>query len=190
MFGRYRRRRRVRRIKAAALATGGVGIGAVMGGIAQYFLDPERGRARRKQFADQALAATTRPVKQLRRTVTRKQEYLRGRARGTLHEVTTSPKPPADDVALADRVRSEVLGRVRYRPYTINVDAVDGVVSLRGQVRQPDEIKELVAAVEKVPGVRQVESFLHLPHTAAPNVADLQRPGERNTSGSGRGHPK
>jgi hypothetical protein len=190
MFGRYRRRRRVRRIKAGALATGGVCIGALMGGVAQYFLDPERGRTRRKQFADQALAATTRPVKQLRRTISRKQEYLRGRARGTLHEVTASPEPPADDVALADRVRSEVLGDARYRAYTINLDAVDGVVSLRGQVRQPDEIKELVAAVEKVPGVRRVENFLHLPNTAAPNVADLQRPGERSTPGSGRGQAK
>jgi BON domain len=190
MFGMFRWRRRARRIKARALAIGGIGVGALIGGLAQYFLDPERGRARRTRFADQARAATTRPVKQLRRTAARKQEYLRGRARGTLHEVTTSPKPPADDVALADRIRGDVLGDARYRPYTINVDAVDGVVSLRGQVRRPDEIKELVAAVEKVPGVRGVENFLHLPNTAAPNVADLQRPGERSTSGSGKGQTK
>jgi BON domain len=190
MFGMFRWRRRARRIKVPALTTGAVVAGALLGSLVQYFLDPERGRARRTQFADQARAAATRPVTQLRRTVARKQQYLRGRARGTLHEVTTSPKPPADDVALADRVRSDVLGDARYRPYKINVDAADGVVSLRGQVRRPDEIKELVASVEKVPGVRRVENFLHLPNTAAPNVADLQRPGDRSTSGSGKGQAK
>lgn len=35
----------------------------------------------------------------------------------------------------------------------------------------------MVNAVEQVPGVRRVDSFLHLPDTPAPNVAGLQEPG-------------
>jgi osmotically-inducible protein OsmY len=74
-----------------------------------------------------------------------------------------------DDATLAQKVRSEVLGREDFRHYGISVDATDGVVHLRGELPTPSRIDELVAAVSHVYGVRRVESYLHLPGAPAPN---------------------
>jgi len=57
----------------------------------------------------------------------------------------------------------------------VNVDAVDGVVTLRGQLDDQDAIRDVEAAVGKVKGVRRVENLLHTPRTVAPNVRGLQR---------------
>jgi hypothetical protein len=46
---------------------------------------------------------------------------------------------------------------------------MDGVAELRGQLRRPEDIDDLVRKVERVPGVERVRSFLHLPGTPAPN---------------------
>ncbi|MDQ3764461.1 MAG: BON domain-containing protein [Actinomycetota bacterium] len=163
-----------------------LGLAGAIGALAQYFLDPVRGRTRRARARDQACAAATRPVKRLQRRAEQKGSYLRDRARGAVHEMTTAPTPHADDRALTAKVRSEVLGDPRYADYTVNVDTVEGVVSLRGQLRRPDEIRDLVAAVAQVPGVRDVENFLHLPGTTAPNVAGLQEPADMRAPGAGR----
>ena len=50
----------------------------------------------------------------------------------------------------------------------MNVNVADGIVQLRGEVGEPDLINELVAKAGKVQGVREVESFLHLPNESAP----------------------
>lgn len=174
MFRVGRRSRLQRKIRTAGL---GLAAAAAVGALIQYFSDPRLGRTRRVQAKDQVLAAVRRPAKRLRRDAETKRRYLRGRARGIAHELTTPPSLPADDRALVSKVRSEVLGAPRYSKYVINVDAVDGVVTLRGQLDRPEDIRELVAAVEKVPGVRDVANFLHLPKTTAPNVEGLQEPG-------------
>jgi osmotically-inducible protein OsmY len=82
---------------------------------------------------------------------------------------------PADDRALADRVRSEVLGEQRFQGLPVNVDAAGGVVALRGQLDDQQVIRDLELRVGKVPGVRRVENLLHTPGTTAPNVVGLQR---------------
>lgn len=169
--------RRSRLQPKTVIAGLGLGAAATVGALIQYFSDPRLGRTRRVQAKDQALAAVRRPVKRARRDAETKRRYLRGRARGVAHELTTPPSLPADDRALVSKVRSEVLGAPAYSKYAINVDAVDGVVSLRGQLDHPEDIRELVAAVEKVPGVRDVANFLHLPKTTAPNVKGVQKPG-------------
>ena len=161
-------------------------VAAAVGALVQYFIDPTRGRTRRVRVKDQAFATVARPAKRLRRRAGQKATWLRDRARGTAHEMTTPRTAPEDDRALTAKVRSEVLGDPRYGVYTVNVDAVEGVVSLRGQLRRPEEIRELVAAVAQVPGVREVENFLHLPGTTAPNVATLQQPADLRAPGAGR----
>ncbi|WP_345611498.1 BON domain-containing protein [Pseudonocardia adelaidensis] len=81
-----------------------------------------------------------------------------------------------DDRTLVDRVRSEVFGRQPFHGLSVNIDAVDGVVTLRGQLGDQDAIRDLGVAVGKVAGVREVENMLHTPDTVAPNVVGLQRP--------------
>lgn len=141
------------------------------GAAAAYFLDPERGRTRRVQTKDQVAGAVRRQRRQLERQVNQKSDYLTDRAKGLAHEIgrQEDTQAPDEDRTLVDKVRSEVLGAEEFQPYTINVDATDGVVVLRGQMDRPDQIRALRDAVTKVPGVRDVESFLHLPGTPPPN---------------------
>jgi osmotically-inducible protein OsmY len=147
---------------------------ALTGAAATYFFDPEKGRSRRARFTDQAAAAVRRPVRQARREVEKKQTYAQDRAAGVAHELGSTPSPPQNDRELVDRVRSTVLGNDRFKPYTINVDAAEGTVVLRGQLDRPEDIRALKDAVAAVPGVERVENLTHLPNTPPPN---LQRSG-------------
>ena len=143
---------------------------AAAAAIATYFFDPERGRTRRARLTDQAGAAVRRPLNRGWREAEKKQTYIRDRAAGMRHELGSTPAPPESDRELVDRVRSNVLGDERFSSYTINVDAVDGKVVLRGQLDQPEDIRALKDAVASVPGVREVEDFTHLPNTPPPNL--------------------
>lgn len=141
------------------------------GAVAAYFLDPDSGRTRRAKTSDQLRAAARRPTRKAEDQFTKKRQYAQDKARGLAHELTTARPAPANDQELVDRVRSEVLGEAEYRDRTFNVDAVDGVVSLRGEAATPEQLEHLEAAVANVPGVVRVDSFLHLPGTPAPNKA-------------------
>lgn len=52
-----------------------------------------------------------------------------------------------------------------------NVDVVDGVAALRGQLEAMPQMEEVCRAVEGVPGVVEVRSYLHPPGAPAPNKA-------------------
>jgi osmotically-inducible protein OsmY len=92
---------------------------------------------------------------------------------GVTHKATHPfPSAPADDHALADRVRSEALGRLEHAG-NLNIDVVDRVVTLRGEVADPDEVNEIYDRVRRVPGVANVVNLLHPPGTPAPNKADV-----------------
>lgn len=171
------RSRRRQPVRPAMIVVPAV-VGAATGALTEYLLDPAAGRARRAKLRDQSVAIARRPVKRVGRATGQKVTYLRGRVQAAAHRMTP-PRPVADDKALADKVRSEVLGEPRFSECAVNLDAVGGVVTLRGQIDSRDTIRALVAAVERVHGVRRVESLLHTPGTAAPNVKGLQRPGGR-----------
>jgi hypothetical protein len=83
-------------------------------------------------------------------------------------EMPAAPGPRAGDpgdTALADRVRSEVFRDRRFKG-TVNVAAEHGRVVLHGELESPDLIGELVSAVRRVEGVRDVVSRVRLPHVA------------------------
>jgi len=84
---------------------------------------------------------------------------------------------PIDDMALAQKVRSEIFEDVDIPRSGINVNAERGVVVLRGQVETAEEIDALDAAVRRVDGVRDVDNRLHLPGvpgaTGAPGGAGV-----------------
>lgn len=58
----------------------------------------------------------------------------------------------------------------------------DGVVELRGEVRNPAEKADLEARTRKIPEVRDVHNLLHLRKTAAPTRADSPGRAKRRTS--------
>src|SRR5262245_58068291 len=143
---------------------------ALVGAAAAHYFDPDRGRARRAQLHDQTLAAGRRIARQADRMGRRRVLYLRDHAVGSVrHAWHNVGRMQPDDTTLTQKIRSEVLGRAEFRPYSITVDAADGVVHLRGQVPAQRAIDDLIAAVERVHGVGRVESYLHLPGETAPN---------------------
>ena len=90
-----------------------------------------------------------------------------------------SPKPGMDDVTLARKVESEIFRAAGSPKSTVDVNVVDGVVYLRGEVKRPQQIKSLEARTRAIPEVRGVENLLHLPKTPAPTRADTPRRAQR-----------
>jgi osmotically-inducible protein OsmY len=48
------------------------------------------------------------------------------------------------------------------------VNAVDGVVELRGEADRPEMIRDLEDQVRSIPGVQDVRNMLHLSESPAP----------------------
>jgi osmotically-inducible protein OsmY len=85
---------------------------------------------------------------------------------------TEEPKPQPDDVTLARKVETEIFRSADVPKGKINVNAVDGVVELRGEADRPEMIRDLEDQVRNIPGVRDVRNMLHLPETAAPTTPE------------------
>jgi osmotically-inducible protein OsmY len=142
-------------------------LAGAIGAALAYLFDPDNGRRRRKVAID-------RTGRLLRRSASR----ARGAAvqAGNLKQKAThlkeQEKPQPDDVTLARKVETEIFREAGVPKGQINVNAEDGVVYLRGQVEQPDLIKDLEEKTRKVQGVLGVENLLHAPGQEAPAKPD------------------
>ena len=149
--------------------------GAAIGAAAVYLFDPISGRGRRARLRDHALALT-------RRTRERADDLSMHAANvvgGKIREAVAPLRSRAtDDATVADRVRSEVLGRRDLGASGVVVDVEDGVVHLRGQLQDQARIDRLVDLTRDVAGVRVVENLLHLPGQAAPNKQAARATGD------------
>jgi osmotically-inducible protein OsmY len=145
------------------------------GAAVMYFLDPDRGEGRRAMARDRVNSVVRRGGMNIERQV----RYREGQAGGLVHEVRTRGQegPPADDIALKDRVESEVFGRRGFPKGKVNVEVIDGRARIDGELESQAEIDEVVDEVKSVAGVREVESYLHLKGTDAPNKAAARRAG-------------
>src|SRR5438552_2921719 len=146
--------------------------GAISGAVAVYFLDPERGRARRAVFADWSAARLRRGW----RAVNQWSRRTGTTAAALPQRMVTlrSAPPPVDDLTLRDRVESEVLRNRDLPKGQINFDVESGIVTVRGQVENAYQIATIEKAVLKVPGVGGVENLLHVSGTPAPNKAQAR----------------
>jgi hypothetical protein len=79
------------------------------------------------------------------------------------------PKSGMDDVTLTRKVETEIFRPAGAPKGKVDVNAVDGVVWLRGEVKNQAASKALEAKVRSVPEVQDVENLLHLPKTPAPS---------------------
>jgi hypothetical protein len=93
-----------------------------------------------------------------------------------------TPKPEMDDVTLARKVESEIFRGTRIAKANVNVNVVDGVVWLRGELKRPEQIRRLEQKALAVPEVRGVENLLHLAKTPAPTRADTPKRQQRTRS--------
>jgi osmotically-inducible protein OsmY len=79
-----------------------------------------------------------------------------------------------DDHAVAEHLRA-LLARLDVDTREVNVEVVDGVVRLRGQVIDHEAEGRIMQTVDGEPGVAQIENLLHLPGQPAPNKAAALR---------------
>jgi hypothetical protein len=101
-----------------------------------------------------------------------------------------APKPEMDDVTLARKVETEIF-RGRGAPKaTVDVNVVDGVVWLRGEVKRPEQVRRLEQKARSVPEVRGVENLLHLVKTPAPTRADTPKRQQRTRSSTKQPAPR
>jgi hypothetical protein len=153
--------------------------GAVLGATTAYYLDPDRGRARRARAGDQLKARTNR----LARSAGRRTRYELGRAKGRMMRAIGGGRfRPVDDRALADHLRG-VLGRLGVPTDHLTTEVVNGVVRLRGQVETPIDAEVVTSALACEPGVRHVEDLTHLPGEDAPNKANGRAAARRASRG-------
>ncbi len=153
----------------AALALVGVGAGLM------YLFDPRLGRRRRALLRDKAAKALHLTTRRMPERIEHRARYMAGRLHGIEHEAVHQVEsllhpsgPEADNVTLAQRVRSEIFAPADIPDGAINVDAYEGIVTLRGQLPTREMIDRVVRMAQRVEGVRDVRCLLHTPGTPVP----------------------
>jgi osmotically-inducible protein OsmY len=112
----------------------------------------------------------------------------RQKAKGAVQEATSPVRHAGreyDDVTLARKVESEILRDADVPKGDVVVSAQNGVVELRGQVKRPEDLKDLGAAAANVAGVQGVNNLLHTPgsepkHSPVSDPADVRERAEQN----------
>jgi len=140
-----------------ACAVGSLGLGA---GIV-YYIDPDRGRARRAQLADKFSSFTGETGDFFRRTGRHVSNKFRGYAAEsrTMTRNMMGSAEPVGDRKLTDRIRAE-LGHATDRAGDIDVVCYSGRVILSGNAPVA-EIDRIVAVVTGVNGVNGVDNRLN-----------------------------
>jgi osmotically-inducible protein OsmY len=110
-----------------------------------------------------------------------------GQAKGAVGSVTPGAgREPAEerlnDPALARKVESEVFRDQEFPKGNISVNVEYGVVYLRGEVADREQMDALVARTREVDGVRGVENLTHLPNETAPKKEEASQGAGSQTS--------
>jgi BON domain len=107
-----------------------------------------------------------------------------------LRHLGPAPKPDMDDITLTRKVETEIFRGSGAPKSGVNVNVVDGVVWLRGEVKRPEQIRSLERKAQAVPEVKAVENLLHLPKTPAATRADTPARQQRTRSSTRRPAPR
>ncbi len=147
---------------------GALGIGIVAGATGAavaYLTDPQRGKARRAQLADQGAAA----VRHASREAERALHIVTSTAEGKIEALTQggSRVAPTDDVTLRDRAESILFRDQKVPKGSINISAERGIIVLRGEVPDARMRNRLGREAEKIEGAWGVHNLLHLPGETA-----------------------
>jgi hypothetical protein len=148
-----------------------VTIGVASGATVTFFGDPQAGARRRALVRDRTAGGIRRLVRRGARGTRVLGAYGVGLGKRIRH-LREKPKE-FDDATLAQKVQTQIFRAADSPKGTVDVNVANGVVQLRGEVEQPELIDDLVRKVRRIQGVRDVESFLHLPHTPAPTRATV-----------------
>jgi BON domain len=164
---RRRRRDPARPQDRSARELGAVAAVALAAGAAlEFFIDPRSGKRRRHLVRDRTRAAVRRQA----RKVERQAHYEAGKIVGVAHAATHHEHATSelDDVSLVRKVESELFRDRTIPKGPISINADRGIVVLRGQLEDAEQIQRIERAVRDVAGVRDVENLLHRPGVPAP----------------------
>jgi hypothetical protein len=145
-------------------------IGATLGVLTAYILDPVSGRRRRSRMKDKGIKVTRMAVG----TAFRRVRDVSHRLRGKVYEINRdlrSSGVEVDDMTLLLRVRSQ-MGHEISHSRSLHVDVHRGTVILSGPVLAA-EVERLIACVERVPGVKAVRDQLDV-HEQPDHIPGLQ----------------
>jgi osmotically-inducible protein OsmY len=135
-----------------------------LGALIAYFFDPQNGSRRRAAVRDRISSSARKKAESMGQTVSAEAQAAKEKAT----DMTGADKPQTDDVTLARKVETEIFRDSDIPKGRINVNAENGKVVLRGEVEEPELIKDLEKRTKKVQGVEEVENLLHVPGTPAP----------------------
>ena len=141
-----------------------------------FLLDPASGRRRRALVRDKAARLSHIVFRRVPHRLASRGRYVAGGLRGVGHRIhhrcwhfRGGHEPPADDVTLAQRVRSEVFAPPDIPDGNINVDAHGGMVTLRGQLPSRELIDRVMRMTRSIEGVRDVRNLMHVPGEPVPS---------------------
>lgn len=134
-------------------------LGGAAAAIGTWLADPDRGKARRTQLADQVTSQARDLGEQARTQATQ----VVNEARGSFIEAgkdAMGEDVPDDPAVLRQRIKSEVFGRRDDVADVVVTVGAPGEVTLKGTVSSTSVEQELVEAVGEVNGVTRVDSDL------------------------------
>jgi hypothetical protein len=167
------------RIRNAAIA-------GLAGAAVAYFFDPVAGSARRRRLRERiATLLPGRAIGPVERPPTPENVApVSVRPAASVTEAVVRPteaeSPPEDrtDAAIAGTVRQRLKERSDIQTGNLMIDVVQGVAYLRGTLPDQAKFDEIVDLTGAVPGVRRVQSLLHLPESETINKPTTRRLGD------------
>jgi osmotically-inducible protein OsmY len=139
--------------------------------VAAYLFDPISGRGRRARLRDRSAAIARHSGIDAGPFSRRARNITQDRTRQLTDQAEV--ERAMDDASVADRVRSQVLGRNDVHATELLVNVEDGIVSLRGELGDRERVDRVIDLTTEVAGVRGVENLIHLPDTPAPTKAPV-----------------
>jgi hypothetical protein len=120
------------------------------------------------------------PQEQEEQRPTRAQQQRQRQQRAAGQRRASQQPKALDDVTITRKVETEIFRSSKVAKGKISVNTADGVVWLRGEAKNPQQVKDLEAKTAAIPEVKRVENLLHLPKTPAPTRTDTP-PSQRKT---------
>jgi hypothetical protein len=159
-----------------------------------YYFDPGKGSARRSRLRGQIRTLTGRAMRRIDRA-----PLPENVAPVSVPEPpTVEGTPPAGsdalpedqgDAAIARTIRARLEERSDLGTGGLVIDVVRGVAYLRGELHDRQQFDEVVDLTGSVPGIRRVQSLLHLPESEKvsrrPQSRVISRPAALGDSWSG-----
>ena len=139
------------------------------GALLAYFFDPQNGR-RRRALAGQRIPAVFRKASKKAGDVGDAATAQASAMKQKATHLSEEEKPQPDDVTLARKVETEIFRDSDIPKGQINVNAENGKVVLRGEVEQPELIKDLEQRTKRSRACRRSRTCSTCPAQRAPTT--------------------